>query len=61
MEEVKVTAKVAFQESGILFELTETRSVSDSLTKEKIEEIKTQMLTDNLITLNNYHSKIKEK
>jgi hypothetical protein len=59
MSLIKITAKVAFQDSGILFELTETKDVdSSSLRKEDIDEIKHQMLTDNLISINNFHNKI---
>ena len=61
MSMTRITAKVAFQESGILFELTETKSISASLRKEEIDAIKSQMLTDNLISINNFHYKIKEE
>ena len=61
MSVIKITAKVAFQDSGILFELTETKSISASLKKDEIDAIKSQMLTDNLISINNFHYKIKEE
>lgn len=61
MSVIKITAKVAFQDSGILFELTETKTISSALKRDEMDAVKSQMLTDNLISINNFHYKIKQE
>lgn len=58
---VNISAKIALQNSGILFELKESHSFKEGeLTPEQIDKLKAQLLTNNLISLNNFQKKIEE-
>jgi hypothetical protein len=58
---VTISSKVAYQNSGILFELNESYSFnSTEFTLEEIDQMKTQLLTNNLISINNFQKKLEE-
>jgi len=59
---INISSKIAMQNSGILFELNETHTFNEGdYSLDEINQIKIQLLTDNLITLNNFQKQIEEK
>jgi hypothetical protein len=59
---INISAKIALQNGGILFELNESHSFKEGeLGLEEINNLKIQLLANNLISLNNFQKQIEEK
>lgn len=59
---INISAKIALQNGGVLFELNESHSFKEGeLSLEEIDNLKIQLLTNNLISLNNFQKQIEEK
>lgn len=60
-KKITISSKIAMQNSGVLFEINETHSFDEGdYSLEEIDSIKVQLLTNNLITLNNFQKQIEE-
>ena len=57
-----ITARIALQNQGIVFELNESHSFKDGdFSLEEIDNFKTQLLANNLISINNFQKQVEEK
>ena len=56
---ITISTRVALQNSGIVFEINESHSFKESdYSLEEIDEMKTQLLANNLISINNFQKKM---
>lgn len=56
---INISSKIAMQNSGVLFEINETHSFNEGdYSLDEINDIKIQLLTNNLISLNNFQKQI---
>jgi hypothetical protein len=56
---ITISTRVALQNSGVVFEINESHSFKETdYTLEEIDEMKTQLLANNLISINNFQKKM---
>jgi hypothetical protein len=56
---ISISSKIAMQNGGVLFELNETHSFNENdFSLDEINDLKIQLLANNLITLNNFQRQV---
>ena len=60
-KDITISTKVAYQAGGVLFEINESQSFKDTdYTLDEINNMKVQLLANNLITMNNFQKQMEE-
>jgi hypothetical protein len=60
-KDITISTKVAYQSGGVLFEINESQCFKDNdYTLEEINNMKVQLLANNLITMNNFQKQMEE-
>jgi hypothetical protein len=61
VKDITISTKVAYQAGGVLFEINESQSFKDTdFSLDEINNMKVQLLANNLITMNNFQKQMEE-
>jgi hypothetical protein len=61
VKDITIATKVAYQAGGVLFEINESQSFKDTdYSLDEINNMKIQLLANNLITMNNFQKQMEE-
>jgi hypothetical protein len=61
VKDITIATKVAYQAGGVLFEINESQSFKDTdYSLDEINNMKVQLLANNLITMNNFQKQMEE-
>jgi hypothetical protein len=61
LKDITISTKVAYQSGGVVFEINESQSFKDTdYTLDEINNMKVQLLANNLITMNNFQKQMEE-
>lgn len=60
-KDITISSRVAYQNSGLLFEINESHSFKENdYTLEQIDKMKIQLLSNNLISINNFQKEMED-